>query len=264
MIDQVGTSVQQEYVLSLDGVSKSFGGVRAAKDVTVSLAPMETRVIIGPNGAGKSTLFNLITGELHVDAGKVTLFGSDITNAPIQSRIKLGLGRTYQTSNLFMEMTVRENLFLSAWKGSSSHGSVWSTLFKSWRSFPAQEKRIEEIAKQVGVEKVMDTVCGDLSHGEHRQVELGITLAHDPKILLLDEPLAGLSTTERIKMKQLIESVKTSITMVIIEHDIDTAFELADSVTVMDRGEIVATGTPKEIRENTLVQDIYTLSAAQG
>lgn len=248
-------------VLSIAGVSRSFGGVRAARDINITVEPLETRVIIGPNGAGKSTLFNLITGELLVDSGTVTLFGTDVTNAPIQSRIKLGLGRTYQTSNLFMEMTVRENIFLASWKAPGERRPMWSMLVRSWRKFPELETRVNEIARKVGVEKILDKVCGDLSHGEHRQVELGITLAHDPKLVLLDEPLAGLSATERVRMKELIETVKESITMVIIEHDIDTAFTIADTVTVMDRGEVVALGKPKEIRNNTRVQEIYTLSS---
>lgn len=255
---------RQPASLSLDGVSRSFGGVLAARDVSISVEQLETRVIIGPNGAGKSTVFNLITGELRADSGVISLFGENITHAPVQRRIELGMGRTYQTSKLFMHMTVRENLFIAAWKGPSEHGSTWSTLFRPWRSFPEQEKQIDAIATQVGVMNILDSTCEDLSHGEHRQIELGITLAHHPKILLLDEPLAGLSATERENMKSLIEGLKSEMTMVIIEHDIDTAFALADTVTVMDRGVVVALGTPEEIRHNQHVQDIYTLSTTTG
>lgn len=260
MVSNVITS-DHPAVISIDGVSRSFGGIRAAKDVTLSVHPFETRVIIGPNGAGKSTLFNLITGEIPVDSGSVTLFGVDVTNAPVQSRIGLGLGRTYQTSNLFMDMTVRENLFLAAWKGPGERNSWLGTLFRSWRDFSAQTEIVERVSNQVGITAKLDSRCRDLSHGEHRQIELGITLAHQPKLLLLDEPLAGLSVTEREKMKALIESVKSTMTMIIIEHDIDTAFALADTVTVMDRGTVVALGTPAEIRKNQTVQEIYTVTA---
>ena len=252
----------QGFVLSITDVSRSFGGIHAAKDVSLRVSPLETRVVIGPNGAGKSTLFNLITGELAVDKGMVHVFDTDVTHAPIQRRIEVGLGRTYQNSNLFMDMTVRENLFLSALRAPGSGASIPSMLFRPWRQFTAYNERVATIAHRVGVETILDSRCRDLSHGEHRQIELGITLAHDPKLLLLDEPLAGLSVTERDGMRALIESLKSHITMVIIEHDIDTAFALADTVTVLDHGSVVATGTPKEIRNNPTVQEIYTVSNA--
>lgn len=260
MIDDVSAPRSAHPALAIRGVSRSFGGIHAAKDVTIDVAAAETRVIIGPNGAGKSTLFNLITGELLVDAGSVTIFGEDVTHSPVQRRIKVGLGRTYQTSTLFMDLSVRENLFLSAWQVGANKHPVIDTLFGSWRALSEVQDRVIAAAEKVGIKDRLETKCGDLSHGEHRQIEIGITLAHEPRLLLLDEPLAGLSATERESMKMLVASLKKQLTLVIIEHDIDTAFALADTVTVMDRGSVVATGTPETIRNNPTVQEVYTLT----
>ena len=251
---------EQEPALYLQGVSKSFGGIEAVAGVDLEIAPGESRALIGPNGAGKSTLFNLITGEIPRDEGEIRLFGRDLSRAPVQERIRLGLGRTYQTSNLFMELTVQENLFLAAWKGGEEKVGRLAALFRSWWRFENQRAGIREVAGQVGLEDRLEVKAGDLSHGEHRQLELGLTLAHRPRILLLDEPMAGLSAKERTFMTDLIKGLRSRITVLIIEHDIDVAFGIAHQVSVLHQGRIIASGTPDQVRASSQVREIYTLS----
>ncbi|CAB5107274.1 Branched-chain amino acid transport ATP-binding protein LivG (TC 3.A.1.4.1) [Olavius algarvensis associated proteobacterium Delta 3] len=248
------------HALVLDNVSKSFGGIDAVSNVDLTITVGESRALIGPNGAGKTTLFNLVTGEIPVDEGRVLLFDRDLTREPVQKRIASQLGRTYQMSNLFDQLTVQENLFLASWQTRRRRASVIATLFRSWRRFENQRRHIEAIARRVGLDDKLTVPVNELSHGEHRQLELGITLAHKPRILLLDEPMAGLSAAERGFMTELIMDLKPEITVVIIEHDIDVAFSIGDQVSVLDHGTIVAEGTPEQIVVNQKVQEIYTLS----
>jgi branched-chain amino acid transport system ATP-binding protein len=246
--------------LVLKNVSKSFGGIAAVSKVDLTVTLGESRALIGPNGAGKSTLFNLVTGEIVLDEGRILLFGQDLTRAPVQKRIASQLGRTYQVSNLFSQLTVQENLFLASWQTRARKASIPAMLFRSWQKFENQRRHISEIAGRVGLADKLGKTVDELSHGENRQLELGITLAHEPRILLLDEPMAGLSAAERTFMTELIMSLKPEITVVIIEHDIDVAFRIADQVSVLDHGAIIAEGSPKEIEDNPEVQQIYTLS----
>jgi len=246
--------------LVLQNVSKSFGGIDAIRNVNLTVTEGESRALIGPNGAGKSTLFNLATGEIPLDRGRILLFGKDLTRAPVQQRIVSQLGRTYQVSNLFNELTVEENLFLASWQTRSRKSSVFNTLFRSWRKFDQQRRHIAQIAERVKLADKFDVPVIELSHGEHRQLELGITLSHDPRLLLLDEPMAGLSASEREFMTDLIMGLKPDITVVIIEHDIDVAFRIADQVSVLHHGTIIAEGTPEQIEADEKVQEIYTLS----
>ncbi len=250
--------------LALKNVSKSFGGIDAIKDVDLTVMVGESRALIGPNGAGKTTLFNLVTGEIPLDQGRILLFGQDLTREPVQKRIASQLGRTYQVSNLFTQLSVQENLFLASWQTRRRKASFIATLFRSWYKFENQRRFIARIAQRVGLEDKLEIAVEELSHGEHRQLELGITLAHAPKILLLDEPMAGLSVAERGFMTELILSLKPEITVVIIEHDIDVAFSIADQVSVLHHGAIIAEGTPKQIENNKEVQHIYTLSRRAG
>lgn len=247
-------------ILNLTGVSKSFGGIDAVVDVNLSIAGGECRALIGPNGAGKSTLFSLITGETPLDRGQIIFNNEDLSSEPVQRRSGLGMGRTYQSSNLFMELSVRENLFTSVWKRRNGPGSLLSTLFKPWQKFTTQIEQLEEVAHEVGLFEKLDTKVMDMSHGEHRQLELAMTLGHNPKVLLLDEPMAGLSASERKVMTDLIMGLRSSLTILVIEHDIDIAFSLAEKVSVLHQGRIIADGSPGEIRENSEVQQIYTLS----
>lgn len=250
----------QRLALSLTEVSKSFGGIDAVVNVDMRVAVGESRALIGPNGAGKTTLFGLITGETVLDKGQIVIFDQNLTREPVQRRIEKGVGRTYQSSNLFMDMSVRENLFLSVWKRRKVDGGLLSTLFKPWHKYAEQGEQLEQAAYQVGLIEELDKKVKDMSHGEHRQLELAMTLAHQPQVLLLDEPMAGLSANERIFMTDLIMDLRSSITIVTIEHDIDIAFSLADKVSVMHQGRVIAEGTPDEVRVNQQVQEIYTLS----
>jgi branched-chain amino acid transport system ATP-binding protein len=250
----------QKHAIILKGVSKSFGGIHAVRDVDLKVKVDESRALIGPNGAGKTTLYNLITGEIPLDKGEIIIFGQDLTRQPVRKRIQLGMGRTYQMSNLFMDLTVEENLFLAAWRINSTSPSLLATLFRHWRRFSEPWEKALNVAQKVGLEEKLHVPCNELSHGEQRQLELGITLAHEPRILLLDEPMAGLSAKERSFMTQLIMSLKNEMTVVIIEHDIDVAFAIADTVSVLHQGSIIAEGSPKEIQDNPLVEEVYTLS----
>ncbi|MDX2510470.1 MAG: ABC transporter ATP-binding protein [Desulfobacterales bacterium] len=254
----IGTD--QQLALNLTGISKSFGGIDAVVDVNMQVAVGESRAVIGPNGAGKSTFFSLISGETVLDKGKIVIFDKDLTQKPVQQRIELGMGRTYQSSNLFMEMTVRENLFLSVWKRSKAPSGILSILFKPWFKYTDQIEQLEQAADEAGLADKLETKVLDMSHGEHRQLELAMTLAHQPKILLLDEPMAGLSDNERSFMTYLIMILRSHITILVIEHDIDIAFSLADKVSVLHQGRIIADGTPTEIRVDKKVREIYTLS----
>lgn len=248
------------HALVLQDVSKSFGGIEAVSGVNLTVAEGESRALIGPNGAGKSTLFNLVTGEILLDRGRLLVFGRDLTREPVQKRIASRLGRTYQISNLFSQLTVEENLFLASWTTRGGKSSVLSTLFRPWRKLDGQRRHVSTVAERVGLERKLDVPVEELSHGEHRQLELGVTLAHEPRLLLLDEPMAGLSAGERGFMTELMMSLKPEITVVIIEHDIEVAFSIADRVSVLHRGAIIAEGSPDEIRANEKVQEIYTMS----
>ena len=248
------------HALVLENVSKSFGGIDAVSQVNLTVSVGESRALIGPNGAGKSTLFNLATGEIPLDRGRIILFGKDLTREPVKKRISYQMGRTYQVSNLFNRLTVQENLFLASWQTRRREASLIATLFRSWQKFENQRRHIAKVAQRVGLNGKLDTPVDELSHGEQRQLELGITLAHEPRLLMLDEPMAGLSAAERGFMTELIMSLKSEITVVIIEHDIDVAFSIADQVSVLHHGAIIAEGTPREIEANPQVQQIYTLT----
>lgn len=252
----------QHCTIRLSKVSKSFGGIDAVCDVDMYLPEGENRALIGPNGAGKSTLFSLISGETPLDRGRIEIFNQDLTSAPVQRRIEKGVGRTYQTSNLFTGLTVRENLFLSVWKRGATPASLLKMLLRPWQRCETQCQQLEEVACQVGLIDQIDTRVQDMSHGEHRQLELAMTLAHQPKVLLLDEPMAGLSANERVFMTELIMDLGRQMTLLVIEHDIDIAFAIADQVSVLHQGRVIAEGTPAEVKTNSDVQGIYTLSQA--
>ena len=250
----------QTPALSLRGVSKHFGGVRAVNNVTTDIAYGERRLFIGTNGAGKTTQFNLIAGDLPVSAGSIQLFGKDVTNMPTRKRVKLGMRRTYQTSALFDGLTVRQNFYL-ALLGEKKTGSHLNMLVHH-RGNPGFEEKIQETARTVGLEAKLDEDVSALSHGERRQLEFGLAIITDPQMLLFDEPAAGLSAEERKMMLQMIQSLSRDITIVMIEHDIDLAFAIADYVVVMFDGEVFAEGTVDEIRKNEAVQKIYLGEAA--
>ncbi len=239
--------------LGLEEVTKDFGGLRAVDQVSLQVAQGERRAIIGPNGAGKTTLFNLISGELPVTAGRIFLFGQDITRMPAHRRVAAGLGRTYQITNIFPGLTVEENVYLAV-------QGLLPLKFQAWHRRPRQGElleRVDRILDTVGLTHVRHARAGEISHGEQRQLEIALALATQPKVLLLDEPGAGLSARERGLVANLIRSLPRDLTVVLIEHDMDLALGLVDRVTVLHYGQVIAEGTPDEVRRNEEVQRVY-------
>lgn len=242
--------------LVLDRVTVSFGGLVAVSEVSFSMAPGARWAVIGPNGAGKTTLFKTVSGEQTATSGSITLFDEDITNKPSHRRAQRGVGRTYQISNLFNELSVQDNVMIAAQGLSRVRLRSWSPVK---RTGPFQD-RVTWALRQVALGDRRNSLVGELSHGEQRQLELAMGLASEPRILLLDEPAAGLSASERVVMRRLIDDLPGDITLVLIEHDMNLALELVEWVLVLDNGVVIACGTPDEIRDNQTVQDVYLKS----
>lgn len=224
-------------------------------NVSADIARGERRLFIGTNGAGKTTLFNLIAGDLNVTSGTIELLGKDVTKLSVRERVRMGMRRTYQTSELFDGLTVRQNLYL-ALLGDTGIMS-YLNMFKSHKTNNDFHAKIEKTSVLIGISEKLESKVGTLSHGERRQLEFGLAIISEPKVLLFDEPAAGLSAEERQMMLRLIKSLSRDITVVIIEHDIELAFALADYVEVMFDGEIVAEGTVEDVKSNQFVQKIY-------
>jgi len=240
------------HALELQGVSRRFGGVLAVREVSLRLEPGERRAIIGPNGAGKTTLFNLITGELRPTRGTIRFFGRDITALPPHQRIRLGMARTYQTPLVFTRLSVAENLYLAV-RGVRP----WRLSLRRPRPTDPEWDAVDELAERIGLRHALRALAGALSHGEQRQLELGMALASKPKVLLLDEPAAGLAPGERTSLSELLASLESELTLLLIEHDMDVAFRIAQRVTVLHEGRVIAEGTPDEIAANAMVQHVY-------
>lgn len=243
----------QPYALVTERVSKSFGGVQAVRGVDLAVAVGERRALIGPNGAGKSTLFNLVAGELPVDDGRIEVFGVNATRRSVQGRARLGLGRTYQISQLFLQLTVEESLFLA---GGAAAGMAF-TLLRTWRSYRREREWAHEVSARVGLRDRLGHRVAELSHGEQRQLELGMALAMRPRLVMLDEPAAGLSPAERLTLVSLVREMPREITLVLIEHDMEIVLQLAERITVLHRGAVIAEDAPAAIRANPEVQRIY-------
>ena len=241
-----------EPILRLRGVGRRFGGVRAVADVDLEVRPGERRAILGPNGAGKTTLFNLISGEFPATAGSVELFGRDVTGLPARKRARMGLSRTFQTSRLFLGLSVEDNLYLAVLGVRDGH----LRLTPSKQDGELREKA-RVMAGRAGLSERLDVMVADLSHGEQRQLEVGMARASEPKLMMLDEPAAGLSRAERVQLTELLLRLDPSITLILIEHDMDVALRVAQWVTMMHDGRVIVEGTPDEIRANQLVHDLY-------
>ena len=240
------------HALLLEGVGRSFGALVALEDISLAIAAGERHAILGANGAGKTTLFNVITGDYAPDKGRVVFFGEDLTGLPPYDRIRRGLRRTYQNSLLFRSLSVRDNLFLACC-------GVTRGRFRMRR--PGRRdpflRRATELADQAGLAHAVDTPVADLSHGEQRQLEVGLALAGAPRMILFDEPAAGLSPAERRHLVTLLRDLPHFIGFIIIEHDLDVALRVAEKVTVMHQGRIFKQGTPDEIEADAEVQAIY-------
>ena len=241
------------FALELRDVSKAFGGLHAVEGVALAVRPGERRALIGPNGAGKTTLFNLISGALPVTSGTITLFGGDVTGMAQHRRAALGLARTFQISNLFPALTVLENCLLAVQALTRTKLVMHRPLA---RDAPLHERARATLAA-VGLEDRAGAAVKNLSHGEQRQLEIGLALAGRPRVLLLDEPTAGLSPAESRLMADLVKRLDPSVTVLIIEHDMDIALDVARNVTVLHYGRVIADGSREEIKENPLVREIY-------
>jgi branched-chain amino acid transport system ATP-binding protein len=240
--------------LSLKSVSKRFGGLDAVCNINLDIAHGERRALIGPNGAGKTTLFNLIAGDLPVTAGRIYLFGKDVTKMSIQGRVGMGLRRTYQTSAVFPSLTLAQNLYLGI-LGPKRRGHL--NVIRVASKDHHINQRIAELAEMIGLHERLESRASDLSHGETRQLELGLSIAVNPRFVMLDEPAAGLSPAERLDIIRLLKSLESNVTLMIIEHDMDVALSVANQITVLHEGNIVAEGSPDGITGNPLVQEIY-------
>ena len=240
-------------ILRTREVGRRFGGVQAVRDVTIDVAYGERRAILGPNGAGKTTMFNLIAGDFPPTSGSVELFGQDVTALPSRLRSRSGLARTYQKSRLFLGLTVEDNLYLAV---VSREGGR----FRPFRS-PARDEEIREraraMAEQVWLGHALHRHVGTLSHGEQRQLELGMALISRPQLVMLDEPASGLSRGERGQLTSLLQTLDPAVTLILIEHDMDVALNVAQKVTMMHDGAVIVEGTPAEIRANETVHALY-------
>jgi branched-chain amino acid transport system ATP-binding protein len=239
--------------LRLEKVSKQFGGLRAVDSVELAVRPGERRALIGPNGAGKTTLFNLIAGALPATSGRILLFDHDVTRMAAHRRAALGLARTFQISNLFPTLSVLDNCLLAV----QALTPAKLAMHRPVSGYAELRQRAVATLAAVGLADRAGTVVRNLSHGEQRQLEIALALAGRPRLLLLDEPTAGLSPAESTLMAGLLARLDPAITVLIIEHDMDIALQIAQQVTVLHYGRVIADGPRDEVRANPLVQEIY-------
>jgi branched-chain amino acid transport system ATP-binding protein len=242
-----------EPVLALQALSKSFGGLAAVRGVTLEILPGDRAAVIGPNGAGKTTLFNLITGVLPPSSGRILLFGRDVTGWPSHRRTALGMARTFQITSLFPKLSVLDNVLLAI-------GGVRGAKFVMWRrlsSYGDLHEKARRLLDGAGYWERRDAEVRSLSHGEQRQIEILLGLASDPKLLLLDEPAAGLSSGESREMVAFLKRLDPGLAILLIEHDMDVVFDVVSRISVLHFGEIVETGSAQAIRASARVQEIY-------
>jgi len=240
-------------LLQVENLAKRFGGIVATDDLALTVAAGELHAVIGPNGAGKTTLIAQLSGQLRADSGRVRFDGNDITALPMDRRSRLGLARSFQITSLFLDLSVLDNVALCV-QAHAGHS------FHFWRNARA-EPQLREPARaalaRVGLSARADLPASLLSHGEHRQLELAMALAGNPRLLLLDEPMAGLGAEESARMVATLRELKREVAILLVEHDMDAVFALADRITVLVYGRVIATGTPADIRANTAVRDAY-------
>jgi len=240
-------------VLEVREIAKSFGGVQAVNNLSFDLGEGQLLAMIGPNGAGKSTCFNLINGQLRPDRGSIVIRGKKINGYLPRQVWQLGVGRTFQITSTFASMTVLENIKMAI----LSYHRHTKSLFSRMRKLYSDESM--ELLKMVGIEDQYDRACGVLAYGDLKRVELAVALANNPQLLLMDEPTAGMGPAERQSLMELTSNIVKSrnIGVLFTEHDMDVVFTHADDIIVLNRGELVAEGTPEEVRENDKVQEIY-------
>jgi len=241
------------HAIQVENIVKQFGGLRAVDDVSLSVPVGERHVLLGPNGAGKTTLFSMIGGQQKPTSGRVTLLGRDATRLNAHQRTHLGLGRTFQITSLFQDITVEENLQLAVMAVSRSRFNM----LRSVESFAGMMDRVDELLEtwRFGADRRLPVK--ELSYGDQRKLELAMAVANQPKILLLDEPTSGLSTAETASVVELIRGLPRSVTVLLVEHDMDVAFEVADRFTILHNGKLIMSGTESEVRGSRHIQEIY-------
>ena len=240
-------------ILKIIGLSKQFGGITATNNIDLNITDGEIHAVIGPNGAGKTTLISQLSGDLQADEGAIVFQGNLINNMSSNKRSLLGIARTFQITSLMLDMSTLENVMLAV-QAHSGHSYCF------WQDARQDDQLVEpalKVLKQVGLLGRKNIMTRELSHGEHRQLEIAMALATQPKLLLLDEPMAGMGAEETQKLIEILKKLKTGKTMILIEHDMNAVFSLADRITVMVYGKIIATGSPKEIRANQKVKAAY-------
>lgn len=240
-------------VLIVEGLSRNFGGVQAVKDVNLAVPAGQLRAVIGPNGAGKSTFFNLLTGYIPCNSGRILFRGKDVTGLPPHSLCRLGLGRTFQINSIFSNARVLENVQVALLAHRRRIWNMWAAADK------LLVREAEELLTTLGLEARAEKLGSELSYGDRRRLEVALALACEPQLLLLDEPTAGMSIPDKPGMVELIRKVsrERGVTVILIEHDMDIVFSVADEITVLHQGAVVAQGTPHEIKSNEQVQKIY-------
>lgn len=245
-------SEQEKKILKVRNLKKFFGGIKAVNGVSFEVSEKEHLGIIGPNGAGKTTLFNVIAGKLKANAGEVIFQGENVIKKPARKRALSGISRTFQTSQLFLDLTVKENLFLAANKNKGTFN-----ILTAWKK---DEKIIEKsvkVAEKLGLADLLENKVAELPHGKRRLLGIGQALISEAELIMLDEPAAGLPAQERTEISNLIKNLTEDITLIIIDHDMDIIFDIADRVLVLNRGEVLAIDEPENIKKNQKVQEIY-------
>ncbi|WP_019121161.1 ABC transporter ATP-binding protein [Brevibacillus massiliensis] len=239
-------------VLSTEDLHKAFGGLVVAKGINFSVLPNEVRCIIGPNGAGKTTFFNLLTGLIPIDKGTIRLESDDVTALPVYKRQQMGLVRTFQAPRIFPELTVYDNVLLAY----RSKESLFS-LMKQSRSMGNATNSVKEALEKINMSKYTETRAGSLSHGEKKRVEMAMAIVQQPKVLLMDEPTAGMTVRETQEIADLVNLIRSEMAVVIVEHDMEFVREIADKITVLYRGDIAREGTLDELENDPFIQEIY-------
>jgi len=240
-------------LLRIDDLTKRFGGVVASDGITLAIPPGELHAIIGPNGAGKTTLIGQLTGEIAPDAGRIHFAGRDITALPVHLRSALGLARSFQITSLFLDFTALDNVALAVQAHTGHSFQFW----RNARTDPALREPARAVLAQVGLAHRAEELCANLSHGEHRQLEIAMALATRPSMLLLDEPMAGMGPDESARMVRTLKELKKTLTILLIEHDMEAVFALADRITVLVYGRAIASDAPAAIRANEEVRKAY-------
>ena len=241
-------------LLETRGLSKTFGGVRAVHEVNINVASGALHVVIGPNGAGKTTLFHLLTGVIPSTSGEIIFNGEKVTTLSLSGRVKRGLARSYQKTNIFPRLSVRQNILAAAYR---AKGTNWRSLFGATSGAREAEQLADRILEDLGLQDQASAEAQTLPYGSQRLIDIGIALACEPKLLLLDEPTSGLSSGELDRTIEFIRDLRSRYTILLIEHNMDLVLAFADTITVLNFGEVIAEGRPEDIAKNAQVQEAY-------